>query len=274
MNNQNNILLVDPNFDNSTSKSCCLLIKIDSHSFSYAIINNENNKVVALFDEQKCDGAEKLIERLKIDNNLTLPFQQVKLAFYSKNIVSVPNFLLNESDLSLHTKFFIEPNTTNLYTQKQDFFKFTNLFSLSPNANETANNYFADGIKYTDNAGLIKLAEQLEETCLVLDFSAESFKSVYLHQNNIVFQQNYEISSSEEFNYYLLLIINQLEINLGQTKVLISGIIHAEDQNYVVLKKYFSEIEFLQLGNDLNLQNINDLPAHYYTCLLALYQCE
>lgn len=274
MNNHNNILLIDPKFDPAIAKSCCLLVKVDFDSFSYAIVKRENKQVIALFDEQECDGTQKLAERLKIDNYLSLPYEEVKLAFFTENHIAVPDDFYNENDLAIHTQFFVGPHTDNLYTQKQAHFKFTNLFSLSQTADETANNYFADGKKYIGNAGLVKLAENIDEPALLIDFSVNNFKVIYIERQNLVFQQNYEIANTEEFNYYLLLIVNQLAINGQQTKVLLSGIIHQEDLNYNCLQKYFSEIAFLSIENTFDLQALDDLPTHYYTSLLALYQCE
>lgn len=274
MNNHNNILLINPKFDPAIAKSCCLLIKVDFDSFSYAIVNKETKQVIALFDEQECDGAQKLAERLKIDNYLSLPYEEIKLAFFTENHIAVPDDFYNENDVAIHTQFFVGPHTDNLYAQKQTHFKFTNLFSLSQTADETANNYFADGKKYIGNAGLLKLAEKIDETTLLIDFSVNSFKIIYVEHQKLVFQQNYEIANTDEFNYYLLLIVNQIAINSKQAKVLLSGIIHQEDLNYICLQKYFSEIAFLSIENILDLEVLNDLPTHYYTSLLALYPCE
>lgn len=274
MNKHNNILLVDPKFDPVMAKSCSLLIKAAADSFSYAIINNTTKQVIAVFDEQECDGAQKLADYLKIDNYLSLPYQEIKLAFYTENYISVPNELYNENDLGIHTQFFIAPHTNNLYTHKQAHFEYVNVFTLGKIADETSLNYFADGKKYIDNSGLVKIAENIKENALIIDFSNNGCIAIYVANEKLIFQQSYEISNTEELNYFLLLMIDKLNIDSVNTKLLLCGIIHQEDKNYHCLQKYFSSISFLTLENELDLKVIDDLPFHYYSSLLALSLCE
>lgn len=256
------------------AKSCALLIKAAADSFSYAIVNKATKKVIAVFDEQECDGAQKLASYLKIDNHLSLPYQEIKLAFFTENYISVPNALFNENDLGIHTQFFIAPHTNNLYTQKQDHFEFVNLFTLGKIADETSLNYFADGKKYIAHAGLVKIAENIKKNALIIDFSNHGLQVIYVANEKLVFQQNYQISTTEELNYFLLLMMDELNIDCENTKILLCGIIHQEDNNYHCLQKYFSNISFLTLENELDLEVINDLPFHYYSSLLALSLCE
>jgi len=56
--------------------------------------------------------------------------------------------------------------------------------------------------------------------------------------------------------------------------VLISGIIHEEDGYYICLQKYFSDIRFnLPPAGDIDHTILDDMPAHYYSSLLALDLC-
>ena len=117
------------------------------------------------------------------------------------------------------------------------------------------------------------MGEKVNETALLLDFSVGSFNALYLQQQQVVFQQCYEIDNLDEFNYYLLLIINQLNINTKETNLHLTGIIHEGDDKYNCLLKYFSKADFIAPSNDLNQQILDDMPAHYYSSLLALDQC-
>ena len=66
MNTKNSILLIDPAFDTNTAVNCSLLVKIGIDTFSYAILDKETNKIIAVFDEQECEDVSKtLSERLK-----------------------------------------------------------------------------------------------------------------------------------------------------------------------------------------------------------------
>jgi len=267
----NNILLADPAFDPATAPACKLLVKIGLDSLSYAIINVENKKVQAVFDEQECeDGTQKLAQCLKSDSYLTLPYQEIKVAFLTDNTISIPNTLYNEDDLDVHTQFFTSASSGNLYKQHHDFHGFTTIFSIS----SAAELFYDSGIKkFQQGAALLKLTEKIEGTILLLDFTVGAFNALFMRDQQVVLQQYYETENTDEFNYYLILMINQLQINVKTTAVQIMGIIHEGDAKYTCLNKYFASIHFLAIESELNLDVLEDMPAHYYTTLLALDQC-
>jgi hypothetical protein len=275
MNNQNSILLIDPKFDPDTAVSCNLLLKIGADSFSYAIINKELNKVVAVYDEQEVpDVSLKLSERIKADPYLTLSFKESKIAVATTNIVDIPNEFYTNDAVKLQAKFFQQPFSGNIYTTSHSNFSFTSIFSFSSAIDGAINQSFANSHKYQQNTALLKLAESYTGNSLFIDFTVKSMQVLYRIETGIAFQQGYEIETVEEFNYYFLLISNQLGINLSEITLYVSGIIDQEDDRYSCLKKYLSHIKFLSpVDSNLDQQVLADMPAHYYTTLLALDQC-
>lgn len=272
-NNNNSILLIDPTFDPASASVCNLLVKVGLDSFSYAILNKETKQVSAVFDEQECEnGAQKFTERLKTDSYLKLPYQEVKFAFHTANTIAIPNDLFNEQDLDIHSQFFTETHPGNLYSQAQDHFGFTTIFTL-PKAIDTSLEGFTNGKKFEQNASLLSIAEKLGETTLLLDFTVNSFNVLYVKNQQVVFQQCYEVENIEEFNYYILLIINQLNINLQETTLNLIGIVNKDDEKYNCLLKYFNKADFISITNNLNQEVLDDMPSHYYSSLLALDQC-
>jgi hypothetical protein len=220
MNNNNSILLIDPAFEPATAKSCNLVIKVGLDNFSYAIINHETKKVSAVFDEQECeDGATKLAERLKTDPYLKLPYREVKVALSPTNTIAIPNTLFNEDSLTTHAQYFTAVENKNVYTQIEENFGFTTLFSIASSTQEILENELQGSIKYQELAGLLSMLAQIEESTLVFDFTVGTFNVIYLNHKTIQFQQSYEIDHIEEFNYYLLLIIKQLIIYPILTKL-------------------------------------------------------
>ncbi len=271
MKSSNSILLMDPSFDPASAPVCKLLVKIGLDSLSYAIINVENNKVSAVFDEQECpEGTRTLAEKLKTDPYLTLPFKEILVSFYSENTISIPTDLFSEGDLMAHTQFFNASSAKYLYSQPDHYYGFTNIFSLS----QIADTFFnTNPKKYQQNAGLLKLSEKFDGSVLLVDFSVGAVNILFVKNQQVIFQQCYETENPEEFNYYLILIINQLNIETKETAVKLTGIIHEADEKYNCLGKYFSSIELLSINNQLDCEILDDMPTHYYTTLLALNEC-
>jgi hypothetical protein len=272
MSKSNSILLIDPSFDPATARNCKLLIKIGLDSLSYAIINKKTNKISAVFDEQECeDATRKLRERLKNDNYLQLDYQQVKVAIHTPNTIAVPNNLFNETDVAAHTTYFTAPHGENLYTKKQSYFDFTTIFALPKSTEQVLSTLKSEN--YPEHVGLLHLAEGAENNTLWVDFSAGAMAVVYVRSEQLIFQQTFEASNTEELNYYLLLLIKQLEINPDQTHVRLTGIIHENDEHYACFQKYFNDIQFSAVRTNLDQEILEDLPSHYYSNLLALDQC-
>lgn len=274
MNNNNNILLIDPAFDPASSSACNLLVKVGTDHLSYAIINKETKQVYVVFDQQECeDGTLKLAERLKTDLYLALAYQEVKTAVHTDNVVSIPNEVYNETSLNTHAKFLTGVNHGNLYTQSLSHFGFTTIFALPKATDQILNTHLTNSKRYQHNAGLFALAEKVAGTALFLDFSVGSLHTLYLKDQQVVFQQCYEIANIEEFNYYLLLMINQLHIDPKQTDIHLAGIIHDGDEKYNCLLKYFTSIQFINITNEPAQEILDEMPLHYYSSLLALNLC-
>lgn len=273
MNKSNSILLIDPSFDPASSINCDLLLKVGMDSFSYAILNKETNQVVAVYDEQECeDGAKKLSERLKTDHYLQLSYRQVKSAVCTLTHISIPDAFFGTVDLTTHTQYFAHPHSKRVYTKSQPFFQYTSVFALSEKTEQDLASL--NSKNYQEYTTLLQLAQHTEGNALWLDFSANSVAMVYTKDNQLVFQQTFEISGPEELNYYLLLLISQLEINSEETQVKVSGIINENDEKFMCLQKYFVKNDFITVQTGLGHEILEDLPLHYFTTLIALDECE
>ncbi len=271
MNINKSILLIDPAFDSSEASACILLVKIGLDSFSYAIVNQATQQVIALYDEQECNNSPlKLTERFQSNSYLNLPYLETKIAIYCEDEISIPNDLFDKNSIKLHSKLIKSNTMVNLFVQHH--FNFTTILCLNKPIQAIFNKQNNFKI-FPQHAGLLAIAENSKNSILYLDFSANSFTSLYIKNQHVIFQKSYETVNIEELNYFILLIINQLSIDLDVTAIHLSGIIHQDDQKYYCLQKYFSLIHFNEVSTELNIEVIKDMPIHYYTNLLALIQC-
>jgi len=273
-NDKNSILLVDPEFDPNTASDCNLLLKITADSFSYAIIDRNSKQLKAVFDEQECgDIVSSLTLALKQDVYLRLSFKDIKVSVYTVNTISIPNELYAEADLDVYAKFFTEEQSNTLYTQPENKFGFTSIFNLQVFVEDMLNTYLINAKRFEQNAPVLALAPASNANSLLLDFTVGSVNALLIKEEKMIFQNTYEISNAEEFNYYLVLMIQELQLDTNTT-VLLSGIIHENDAIYTCLSSYFNTISFnLPPAADIDYAILEDMPAHYYSSLLALDLC-
>jgi len=272
---KNSILLVDPEFDPGTAADCNLLLKITGDSFSYAIINKGSKKLKAVFDQQQCtDVISSLITALKQDVYLSLPYKEIKVSVYTLNTISIPDEFFAVQDLNIYTRFFTEQQADVLYTQPFAKFGFTSIFNFQEFTEATLSQHLANALRYEQNAPVLALASTANASSLLLDFTAGSFNALLLNSGKVIFQNVFEVENPEEFNYYLALLIQELEIDTNTVEVLMSGIIHDNDGYYDCINKYFKHTSFnLPPANDIDHAILEDMPAHYYSSLLALDLC-
>ena len=272
--NKNSILLIDPAFDPQLSEQLSLLVKINADTFSYAIIDDKQKRIYAVYDEQECeDGYQKFNERLKLDVYLKLHYEQVKVAAHTQNLICVPNQIFADSDIAAQSAYFTDADSDVIYAQPVANSTFTTVFSIPKAAEQTINEHWPNNKKLPLNAGLVNLTNYLAHDTLIIDFSVKSFEIIYFKAHQVVFQQSYQFDSVEEFTYFLLLVVNQLNIDTQHTAVKTCGIIHLNDEKWNCLKQYFNQVDFLTLKMDLTTDILEDMPTHYYTSLLALYTC-
>jgi len=274
-NSKNSILLVDPEFDPSTALDCNLLLKITADSFSYAIIDKSSRQLKAVFDHQECDEVTAdLLAALKNDSYLRLPFKEIKVSVYTPNAIAVPNEFFDPGNLDSYANFFTEEQSDILYTRPFAKFGFTSVFNLEQFTEELLDNHLVNAARFEQNAPVLTLGSSLAGTSLIVDFTVGSFNALLLKDDQLIFQNSFQMENPEEFNYYLLLLIQELQINIADTHLLISGIIHEEDGYFLCLQKYFSDIHFnLPPAGDIDHTILDDMPAHYYSSLLALDLC-
>lgn len=275
MNSKNSILLVDPEFDPNTAENCNLLIKITADSFSYAIIDKSHQQIKAVYDQQDCSNVtEALAGRLKHDSYLMLPFKAIKISVYTENTIAIPDAIFDTQNLDNFARFFTETQSSKLYLQPAHQYGFTSIFSLSQFVDELLNTSLDCKQFFNHEAPVMALAGKKKQA-LLLDFTAASFQALYINEEGqLIFQNYYQIDNSEEFNYYLLFILQTLQIKAPETEVNLSGIIHAGDPHHKCISKYFQQIQFSATSTpDIDSSILEDMPAHYYSSLLALDLC-
>jgi hypothetical protein len=271
---KNSILLLDPEFDPNMAPDCNLLLKITNDSFSYAIINQDNKSVKAVFDEQACSNVTHTLKtKIKNDPYLNYPYKEVKIAVTTDNCVTVPNELYNSKDLNAYINFFTKAPSKTLHVKNNGNFDFTSIFCLQQHLEDELDMHFKTASKHEQSEAVLNLAAHIENG-LVFDFTALSFTAIQVVNGKLVFKNAFEIESGDEFNYFLLLLIKQLDLDLEQTPLYISGIINENDQNHRILQKYFKNAQFsLPQNKEIDCTILEDMPAYYYSSLLAIDLC-
>ena len=265
----NSLLLVDPSFKADASANCHLLLKITNDSFSYAVVSKDAEEIHVIFDKQGCEDVQKeLKSAFEAGSYLSLNYAAVKAAIHTSNFIFIPDEWFDDENLSVYSKYL--GSDSKVYTKHNTKLGFNTVFCLDENVKahlpEKTN-------VFPQSEPLMVLFSHLADESLLIDFTAVSFNVLYTKDKKVVFQNHYESENAEEFNYFLLLMIEQLGLNEA-VPVYIQGIINEDDEHYNCLLKYFNQLYFFLPAGKQHSELLDDMPKHYFSGLLALDLCE
>lgn len=260
------LLLVHPSYHQGKSIEANLLLSVTENNFMYAITDGDTGEIWVLYANLHCENVKaELQQQFETDAYLKTIFKTVKASVFTDVEMLVPT--------ALYQPNFVEdlPELANYA------------------ASLVANQPIADLVPVFSAGTLQDLSEQHAQAIdafhpvvpmvhsansdgLYINFSTHSAHFLYLDGGNVVFQNNYAIATADEFNYYLLLVVQLLKINSTATSLFISGIINTGDPMHVVIGKYFSKINFSSASGTTD-GILSNFPAHYFNALLALQLC-
>ena len=92
-----------------------------------------------------------------------------------------------------------------------------------------------------------------------------------LDQSEIILVNSFDYSTAEDFLYFALLAYEQLDIDVNEHPLILSGEISRAGQLFPLLYRYIREIRFMNWPNDWKIGDFTgDIPGHYYIDGLAL----
>lgn len=277
MNLSENIDLSEPNFQSQHATKCDLLIKITNNNFSFAIVDQMHDQVKALFDADFNSHAElTVILENPLFNHF---FRKIKIAIYTDKFSFIPSEVFSDSNVSAYAALINKTDDEKLIVSTIKGIHVKNIFSINAVLYGLLLTRFPAGIFLSQVdplvASALKTVFKPMETQLLLNINANVFEAMVLKGKSLLFYNIFTRENADEFNYYLLFIIQQLALDPQKTPITISGKLTDADEIYQRVNKYFITISFAQTSKFINFpQLFEHIPAHRYFSLFGLNVCE
>ena len=98
---------------------------------------------------------------------------------------------------------------------------------------------------------------------------------VIIEGNQLLFYNAFPYHSKQDFIYFIIFVIEQLNLNPEDIELKFSGKIDKKSTLYDIAWKYIRNIGFQELPASYRYSYVfNDIPAHYYFVLLNSGICE
>ena len=274
------INLTDETFDVNTITNYSLLVQFSSDNFAYSLYDKNRSKFVLLRSVQiKNNNFLEYIEHIKsiIDEDEIIEKikTQVKILFYTKNTIIIPNAFYNANKKQDILKFNVNINKNDLVLSNKLRNNDYTIFSINTDLLNFINKTFPDNIVY--NQASVVVNENImnpvkDKTKIIIDSNSNFIDVTLIEKGNLKFKNTFEYKTTTDFVFFVLNIYDKFELQPEKTEILISGKITSISDEVLLLKNYIKKIKFIKTS--LNYSYIfNDIKISEFTNLLNLQNC-
>jgi hypothetical protein len=282
----NTINLTDEQFQLQHSDKCDLLIHLGSRNIAFAIIDKSQQQLKVLTDKPVHENDQHIPLIRRLDNlresSLVLQqkFRRVKISVETPAFTFIPQELYSKDLLEQYDHFIRPEEGTELKISTIYSGGIKNITAIDSVLIKELNARFTQPLIFSSIHPFIEstlqIAKKDSSTQLFFNFDENAFEAAYYEKGKFSFYNKFEYETADEFNYFLLNIIQQLSIDLKNTALQLSGKIEHEDELVDRLEKYFDEINFAGIFHLVKVPSTiaSQASLHNYFSLISLGLCE
>ena len=214
----------------------------------------------------------KFLEETGLMNNR---YYQTAVAYDANESVQIPTAVYKYEDGQLHLDALHGKTIhTNTISENIPSLNLYNIYRLPVNLHSSISRKFLSGKFWHLYTVILKNLSSMQGGCIFIDFKTDEFSVVILKENKLLLCQTFAYTAPEDVLYYLLKSCQQLGLSQQQVQVFLSGLIEKDSGLYRELYKYFINLEFELLSNEIKLTAALTIhPQHYYSSISKLAAC-
>lgn len=250
----------------------CLAMQVSNQHFSFCIYNPDNQELLELKRYVFNNSEEKKLQEIIIKNpRLQGSFYKIvtSLDFGFSSLLpaalnngdAAPLMYLENADQQDHV-------ITELIEERQ----IANMYAVTPGIlTWLVHNFPSSAYLHAHTVQIRAVKGSFEQGCLRVDIAEKTFTAQAFKNEALLLSKTYHYNTTADVAFYLLKICEVFGFSQEQVVVQLSGLIDAQSKLYKELYDYFLHISF-KTANWSDV--ISDLPAHYFTSLNELIECE
>ncbi|WP_411273737.1 DUF3822 family protein [Daejeonella sp.] len=279
------LYLSDDEIQSQLAAKYDLLVHIGLDTLQYAIIDSikQETKVLAEFEIPTLATTTELIKAVEelpeSNRQFRYTFNKVKVSFTTLNYTFIPAPLYLESDHQDYGKYLNLDNNGELLVNTISSAEIKNVLAIPSEFKTALQKIFQKPSIYSQATAFLEGIQsglrREDELVFFLDIQPKHFQIALFKDLRLEFYNTFEYANTDEFNFYLLNVIQSLEIHLDDTRVMLSGKITEQDEIYQRIEKYFENIHFID--SELLVKysgKFEKVFPHTYSTLFSLDLCE
>ena len=202
-------------------------------------------------------------------------YYQTAVAYDANESVQVPSFIYKHEAGQLHLDaLYGKTIHANIISENLPALNVYNIYRMPASLYSSISRKFLTGKFWHLYSVILKTVSLNPRGIMFIDFKKDEFSVVVLKENKLLLCQAFAYAAPEDVLYYLLKCSQQLNLSQQQVQLLLSGLIEKDSALYRELYKYFINLEFESLSNELKLTTALTIhPPHYYSSISKLAAC-
>lgn len=278
--------LIDKSFVESRFNNYQLFVLISNSELSLTVLDSKSRTFIAfenyvINDVYSAYSLVEILNSILAENTiLSKRFNKKSVSFISNRSTLVPKALYNPNELKKVHQF-------NFTTFEEDIYMSDYILNLSAYTVFSVPDFLLNTVNKLGNVEIHHFSTALIENNLIhskrnnqleqldVHILPQTFQISYINNQTLKYYNSFEYQTSEDFIYYLLFVLEQLNINSHNATIRLTGAIDKNSTLYELMKKYLKKIDFIETPNELNYSHVfEQLPKHYYHILFNQYLCE
>ena len=266
---------INKNIEVTSKRKLSIQFSLDGFSFCTTNTHNEVIEFSSYSFSKTKNSPELVLEKLqdifKKEKSLQYDFETVTVIHQNNLNTLVPNEYFKEDALKSYLKYSIKTIATDLITfDELDFMNSKNVYIPYVNINNFLFQNFGEfEYKHYSSVLLEKLFSiATNDICCYIHVSKSTFDIVIIKNSNLQFFNIFEYKTKEDFMYYVLFTLEQLDLSTEETLVSILGDMEEDSDLFRLMYTYIRNIDFLSSKNAV-FNNQKEISKHSNFILLG-----
>ncbi len=266
---------INKNIEVTSKRKLSIQFSLDGFSFCTTNTHNEVIEFSSYTFSKTKNSPELVLEKLqdifKKEKSLQYDFETVTVIHQNNLNTLVPNEYFKKDALKSYLKYSIKTIATDLITfDELDFMNSKNVYVPYVNINNFLFQNFGEfEYKHYSSVLLEKLFSiATNDICCYIHVSKSTFDIVIIKNSNLQFFNVFEYKTKEDFMYYVLFTLEQLDLSTEETLVSILGDMEEDSDLFRLMYTYIRNIDFLSSKNAV-FNNQKEISKHSNFILLG-----
>lgn len=233
-----------------------LSIQVALNGLSFCVFDLLTDKVIVTHSVTfaKNQVLEEQLWKVFVDYPiLSNPYDEVVILHNNNLNTFVPSTLFDENFLGSYLQYNVKVFETDLFAYDTlDNFDIKNVYVPYVNINNFLLDQFSSFTYLNANTVLVNkllsFSNFNEEKQVFVHVQPEHFEIVVLKNKELIFFNSFEYKTAEDFIYYLLFTLEQLQLNPDNVSVNCFGTIQKQDDNFKIAYKYIRNCDLLNVA--------------------------